>query len=233
MSGSLSALASTSTTATSSASTATTSASSSTTNALTSLSSNFTNFLNLLLTQLQNQDPSSPMDSNTFTSELVQFSSVEQQITTNTSLTSLIQATQGSEVIQATGVVGKSVTVASSQIALQNGTGQVNFTTSTAEPVDISITNSAGVKVREVAETSTAGSNTFTWDGKDSSGTTLADGAYNVAITGTGSGGTTAAVPFTVTGTATGVTNTNGAVTLQVGGLSVDFSKVQSVASGS
>ena len=98
------------------------SSSSSSANALTSLSSNFTSFLGLLLTQLQNQDPSSPMDTNTFTSELVQFSSVEQQITTNSSLTSLIQATQGSEVIQATGVVGKSVTVDSSQIALQNGT---------------------------------------------------------------------------------------------------------------
>ena len=51
------------------------------------------------------------MDTNTFTSELVQFSSVEQQITTNSSLTQLIQATQGSEVIQATGVVGKQVTL--------------------------------------------------------------------------------------------------------------------------
>ena len=202
-------------------------------NALTSLSSNFTSFLNLLLTQLKNQDPSSPMDSNTFTTELVQFSSVEQQITTNSSLTSLIQATQGSEVIQATGVVGKSVTVDSSQIALQNGTGQLNFTTNTATPVNITISNSSGVKVREIAATSEAGQNKFTWDGKDNSGTTVADGAYNVAITGTNSGGTTAAVPFTVTGTASGVTNTNGTVRMQVGGLSVDFSKVQSVASGS
>ena len=222
------------TTANTAAAAAATSSSSTTTpNALTSLTNNFTDFLNLLLTQLKNQDPSTPMDSNTFTSELVQFSSVEQQITTNSSLTSLIQATQGSEVIQATGVVGKSVTVASTQVALQNGTGQLNYTTSTAEPVDIAITNSAGVKVREVSATSTAGSNSFTWDGKDSSGTTLADGAYTVAINGTDAGGTTKAVPFTVTGTATGVTNSNGAVTLQLGALSVDFSKVQSVASGS
>ena len=54
-----------------------------------------------------------------------------------------------------------------------------------------------------------------------------------MAINGKDAGGTTKAVPFTVTGTATGVTNTNGAVTLQLGALSVDFSKVQSVASGS
>jgi flagellar basal-body rod modification protein FlgD len=218
---------------TSAASSAASNSSSSSTNALTSLSSNFTSFLGLLLTQLQNQDPSSPMDTNTFTSELVQFSSVEQQITTNSSLTSLIQATQGSEVIQATGVVGKSVTVDSSQIALQNGSGQLNFNTTSAEPVNITISNSSGTPVQQVSLTSTAGSNTYTWNGKDSSGTTLPDGAYNVAISGTGAGGTTAAVPFTVTGTATGVTNSAGAVTLQVGGVSVDFSKIQSVAAGS
>ncbi len=231
MSGSISTTTPTSTAAAATA--ATSSTSTAAPNALTSLTNNFTDFLNLLLTQLKNQDPSTPMDSNTFTSELVQFSGVEQQITTNSSLTSLIQATQGSEVIQATGVVGKSVTVASTQVALQNGTGQLNYTTASAEPVDISITNSAGVKVREIDATSNAGSNTFTWDGKDDSGTQLADGAYTVAINGTNAGGTTTAVPFTVTGTATGVTNSNGAVTLQVGALSVDFSKVQSVASGS
>ena len=55
---------------------------------LQSLSSNFSDFLGMLMTQLQNQDPTSPMDSNQFTSELVQFSGVEQQINTNTSLTS-------------------------------------------------------------------------------------------------------------------------------------------------
>ena len=57
-------------------------------NPLASLSSNFSDFLNLLMTQLKNQDPTSPMDANSFTSELVEFSSVEQQINTNTSLTS-------------------------------------------------------------------------------------------------------------------------------------------------
>jgi flagellar basal-body rod modification protein FlgD len=158
-------------------------------------------------------------------------SSLLSSTTTNSSLTSLIQATQGSEVIQATGVVGKSVTVDSTKLALQNGSGSLNYTTSTAEPVDITITNSSGIKVKEVSATSSAGSNTYTWDGTDSSGTKLADGLYTVAINGTNAGGTTAAVPFTVTATATGVTNTNGAVTLQMGALSVDFSKILSVGS--
>ncbi len=209
------------------------SATSSTTapNALTSLSNNFNSFLNLLLTQLKNQDPSSPMDANTFTTELVQFSSVEQQITTNTSLTSLIQATQGSEVIQATGVVGKPVTVNSTQIPLQNGAGSLAFTTAVAEPVGIKITNSSGIDVRDASLTSAAGANTWGWDGKDNNGSQLPDGAYTVAVTGSQAGGVSAAVPFTVTGTATGVVNSSGAVTLQLGAVSVDFSKVVSVGS--
>ena len=61
------------------------------TSALGQLSGNFSDFLTMLMTQLKNQDPSSPMDANQFTSELVQFSSVEQQINTNGNLTQLIQ----------------------------------------------------------------------------------------------------------------------------------------------
>ena len=74
-------------------------ATSTSTNALSSLTNNFSSFLNLLMTQLQNQDPSSPMDTNQFTSELVQFSQVEQQITTNSSLTTVFVASHGSESI--------------------------------------------------------------------------------------------------------------------------------------
>src|SRR5262249_27383532 len=89
--------------------------------ALTSLSSNFNDFLKMLMTELQNQDPTSPMNTNEFTSELVQFSSVEQQINTNTSLTQLIQLTQAGEVMQASAMAGKQVTVSSDHVPLQNG----------------------------------------------------------------------------------------------------------------
>src|SRR6202142_1241779 len=100
-------------------------------NSLASLSSNFSDFLNLLMTQLKNQDPSSPMDANSFTSELVEFSSVEQQINTNTSLNTLIQLTQAGDVSQATAVVGKQVMVQSTQMPLQNGNGTLVFTAAT------------------------------------------------------------------------------------------------------
>ncbi len=198
------------------------------TNALSSLSNNFSNFLSMLMTQLQNQDPSQPMDSNQFTSELVQFSSVEQQINTNSDLTQLIQLTQASQVEQSAGMIGKPVTATSSQLALQNGTAQVNFKTSAAEPVAIAVYNSSGAQIQSAALTSAAGNNTWTWNGKAANGTTMPDGAYTVTVTSVG-GNTTSQIPFTVTGTATSVQNNSGTVDVQMGGLTLPFSAVTSV----
>ena len=70
--------------------------------AMKQLSGNFSTFLTLLTTQLKNQDPTSPLDTNQFTSQLVQFASVEQQINTNRSLGQLINLTAtASEVLRA------------------------------------------------------------------------------------------------------------------------------------
>src|SRR3984957_2530117 len=205
-----------------------TAAAASGTTALSSLSGNFTDFLKMLMTQLQNQDPTSPMDTNAFTTELVQFSSVEQQINTNTSLTSLIQLTQAGEVMQGSNMTGKQVTVTSDHLALQNGKGTIQFTTSTAQPVAIAIYNDSGTKLQDATLTSVKGTNTWTWDGSNASGATMPDGAYKVAVAAADSSGTVSALPFSVVGTATGVQSLSTGMQLQMGALSVDFSKVQS-----
>jgi flagellar basal-body rod modification protein FlgD len=197
--------------------------------ALSSLSGNFTDFLNMLMTQLQNQDPTSPMDTNAFTTELVQFSSVEQQINTNTSLTSLIQLTQAGEVMQGSNMTGKQVTATSDHLALQNGKGTIQFATSTAQPVAIAIYNDSGTKLQDATLTSVKGTNTWTWDGSNASGATMPDGAYKVAVAAADSSGTVSALPFSVVGTATGVQSLSTGMQLRIGALSVDFSKVQSV----
>jgi flagellar basal-body rod modification protein FlgD len=199
------------------------------TNALTSLSDNFQSFLGMLMTQLQNQDPTSPMDANQFTSELVQFSGVEQQINTNDSLTQLIQLTQGDTAIQAAAMVGKQITVTSPQMALQNGTGAIDFTATAGENVAISVADANGTVVKTAQLTATQGTNTWTWNGVGDNGSTLADGAYTVSVTGAGAGGTSAALPFSVIGTATGVQVQNGSVQLQMGAVSVPFASLQSV----
>ena len=174
---------------------------------LTSLSSNFSNFLNLLMTQLKNQDPTAPMDANSFTSELVQFTSVEQQINTNSSLTQLIQLTQAADVTQSSGIIGKQVTVQSTQIPLQNSNGTLVFTAPSAGPVSISVQDANGGVLQQATVNATTGNNTWQWNGTNSAGHTLPDGAYTVTVTSGGTNAPATAVPFTVTGTATGVLN--------------------------
>jgi flagellar basal-body rod modification protein FlgD len=197
-------------------------------NALTSLSSNFQDFLSLLMTQLQNQDPSSPMDTNQFTSELVEFSSVEQQINTNSSLTQLIQLTQSGDMLNSAAMVGHQVEVTSNSLPLQNSSGTADFTTATAEPVTITIANANGAVIKSENMQSVAGDNSWTWNGVGDNGTTYPDGAYSIAIT-TNAGGTATAVPFTVVGTATGVTNSGGTLDVSLGGMQVPFSDIDSL----
>ncbi len=201
------------------------------TSALQGLSNNFSDFLQLLMTQLQNQDPSSPMDSNQFTSELVEFTQVEQQINTNQDLTQMIQLTQASQVEQSAGMLGKAVTVNSSQLTLQNGQSEINFNTSSPEAVGITVYNAAGAAVASATVNTQAGANTWTWNGQEANGVTAPDGAYSVSVTQIDTTGSIAAVPFTVTGTATAVQNVSGTVDLQMGGLTLPFSSVVSVGS--
>lgn len=199
------------------------------TSALNKLSGNFSDFLSLLMTQLKHQDPSAPMDANQFTSELVQFSGVEQQINTNSSLAQLIQLTQASQIEQSSGMIGKPVTVTSNQLSLQNGKAQVNFKTPASEPVGITVYNAAGAQVGSTTLTSNAGANTWTWDGRGANGSTAPDGAYTVSVLEVGAIGASATLPFTVTGTTTSVQNIGGTVQLQLGGLTVPFSSVVAV----
>src|ERR1700692_84650 len=77
----------------------------------TEIASNFTTFLQLLTTQLQNQDPLSPMDTNQFTQQLVQFASVEQQMKSNDSLSTLVSLQQTAQTTSALALVGATVVV--------------------------------------------------------------------------------------------------------------------------
>ncbi|MBN8891957.1 MAG: flagellar hook assembly protein FlgD [Rhodospirillales bacterium] len=197
--------------------------------AMGSLSGNFQTFLKMLMTQLQNQDPTSPLDTNQFTSQLVQFSSVEQQINTNSSLTQLIQLTQAAGVLQSTSMVGHKVSVTSDHLALQSGSAALQFAAPSKGPVAIAVYNDNGTKITDAVVDATAGSNTWNWDGRNVNGTQLPDGSYRVAVMGAAADGTTQALPFSVTGTATGVQQNGGSLTLQLGALSVDFSAVKSI----
>src|SRR3982075_4425230 len=89
----------------------------------TTLAGNFQTFLTLLTTQLQNQNPLSPLDTNQFTQQLVQFAGVEQQLKTNEELTSLVTLQQTAQSTQALGFVGKTAVVDGATTKLTNGAG--------------------------------------------------------------------------------------------------------------
>src|SRR5262245_28968446 len=114
------------------------------------IAGNFDTFLQLLTTQLQNQDPLSPLDTNQFTEQLVEFASVEQQINENSNLQTLITLQQTSAATQAMQFLGSSVTVNSSAGTLANATGQPaswNLNSPSPATGSVTITNSSGTVV--------------------------------------------------------------------------------------
>jgi flagellar basal-body rod modification protein FlgD len=132
--------------------------------------------------------------------------------------------------MQGTSMTGKQVTATSTQIAVQNGTGTLNFNDPAAGPVAVAITNSSGQQLFSTTLNATAGQNSWSWNGQNSAGTQLPDGAYSAAVVSENANGTTSALPFTVTGTATGVQSLSSGMQLEMGALTVPFSAVQSVA---
>src|SRR5499427_10571735 len=77
----------------------------------TEIASNFTTFLQLLTTQLKNQNPLDPLDTNQFTQQLVQFAQVEQQLKSNSELSTLVSLQQTAQNTQALNFVGQTVAV--------------------------------------------------------------------------------------------------------------------------
>lgn len=197
--------------------------------ALGKLSNNYSDFLKLLMTQLQNQDPTSPMDTNAFTTELVQFSSVEQQINTNTSLTQLIQLTQSGEILQSSSMVGHTVALSNTPMPVQNGAGKINYTAASAGPVQIGVYNSTGTLLNQSLVTAASGANSWSWNAKDANGNLQPDGAYKVVVAATDKTGAATTLPYTVVGVATGVVKNGANLQLQLGPVTTDFANVQSV----
>src|SRR5246500_1830225 len=108
-------------TTTSTSSSSSNSASSANALASQQIAGNFQSFLELLTTQLQNQNPLDPLDTNQFTQQLVEFAGVQQQLNTNDSLATLVSLQQTAQSTQALGFVGKTAVVNGSTAGLTNG----------------------------------------------------------------------------------------------------------------
>src|ERR1700722_7018697 len=155
----------TTTVPTSSTSNGTSSAAAANALANTQIAGNFQSFLQLLTTQLQNQNPLSPLDTNQFTQQLVEFAGVQQQINTNDSLATLVSLQQTAQSTQALGFVGKTAVVKGNTAALTNSQAAWQLDVPTASTVNISIANSSGQTVFSNKFIANAGNNqTFAWN---------------------------------------------------------------------
>ena len=198
------------------------------------LAEDFDTFLLLLTTQLKNQDPTEPLDTNEFTNQLVQFSSVEQAIATNENLEQLVNLQSSQALSSAVGYVGQFVD-AEGNAGQLNEDGFANFAYELdipANTVQIIITDSLGRAVFSGQGPNEAGKQRVVWDGINSfTGQQEAPGTYNIFITPTNASGETIENQFRTftTGPVTGAEVIDGEVILNVAGTNVPLSNVTAI----
>jgi flagellar basal-body rod modification protein FlgD len=193
------------------------------------IADNFQQFLQLLTTQLKNQDPLSPLDTNQFTQQLVAFASVEQQLKTNTDLDQLVTLNKTSQATSALSFVGSQVTADGSTTQLKNGVAMWNVTSPRPAAASISILDQNGNTVWTGQQTLNTGAQSLPWDGRTSTGSIAPDGLYTIQITAQDAAGQSVAVSTQFTGTVTGVDLSGPQPLLQVGSSYLTLSQVRSI----
>ena len=203
-------------------------------NALASqqIAGNFQSFLTLLTTQLQNQNPLDPLDTNQFTQQLVEFAGVQQQLNTNDSLATLVSLQQTAQSTQALGFVGKTAVVNGSTAALTNSSATWELSVPSASDVTVTIANSTGQAAYTGSYSVAAGDNQpFTWNGQGNDGTQWPDGSYTLTATAKDSSNNTVAITTAIEGVVSSVDLTQSPPLLSINGQTYTVSQIQSIAS--
>jgi flagellar basal-body rod modification protein FlgD len=207
------------------------SANGATANGALNFTQNFDTFLTLLTTQLQNQDPLSPMDTDQFTSQLVMFSQVEQQIKTNSQLSTMIAAQAGAEAVSALPMVGQTIQYNGNQGVLANGQIGFSYTLpSGAASASLQIKDSAGNTVFTKTVTPNAGTQNFIWNGQTSAGVQEPNGGiYTLDVTAASATNATVSATTTAIGQVTGVSVANNVAQFSIGNTSLQVPMSQLV----
>jgi flagellar basal-body rod modification protein FlgD len=193
------------------------------------IAENFDAFLLLLTTQLKNQSPLDPMDTNQFTQQLVQFASVEQQLKSNDTLNALLTSTRGSAVSTAAGFVGMQVTADGSSAQLANGKAEWMINPARNAQANVIVLDSNGSVVATSNQSVTAGAQKFTWDGKTTTGSSALPGEYTIHITARDASGQNVSVKTEIVGQVESVDVSEGDPVLVFGSYRVPLDKVRSV----
>ena len=194
------------------------------------LAEDFDTFLTLLTTQLENQDPLSPLDTTEFTNQLTSFAQVEQAINTNNKLDRLIDLQGITDLTTGVGYIGMVAEATGDKLILEDGAGKIGYELQQdAARTVITIVDQFGVPVLSTPGNTSPGRHIFNWNGVDDVGNQLQDGVYDVLVSAFDVEDNLMESSTTTFGTVSGVESADGAVTLVMGPLSVDLSDVHSV----
>src|SRR5215213_4086168 len=193
------------------------------------IAGNFDAFLKLLTTQLKNQNPLDPLDTNQFTQQLVQFAQVEQQMKQNDQLTTLIAIEKSAQSTTALAFVGTTVAVDGQTAVLANGKANWSFTVSKPATATVTIKNATGQTVYSSGFTMNAGAQSFGWDGRDTNGVQWPDGNYTISVTGKDASGQPVPVSTEIEGIVDSVDLTKTPPDLSIGGQTFKLDKIKRV----
>ncbi|MEX0841189.1 MAG: flagellar hook capping FlgD N-terminal domain-containing protein [Xanthobacteraceae bacterium] len=197
-----------------------------------SIASNFTAFLRLLTTQLQNQNPLDPLDTNQFTQQLVQFAQVEQQLKSNDQLAALVALQKTAQSTAALDYVGKTVVVDGATTQLAGNSAMWSFSAPRPAVATISITDATGELAYTGSYTVEAGQQEFLWDGRGVDGRQWPDGAYTMSITAKDANGQAVAISTEVQGIVDSADLQQDPPILTVGGLEFGLDQIKRVVRG-
>jgi flagellar basal-body rod modification protein FlgD len=195
----------------------------------TEIASNFTTFLQLLTTQLKNQNPLDPLDTNQFTQQLVQFAQVEQQMKSNDQLSSLVSLEKSAQASTALAYVGATVVVDGSTAALANGSATWNLNVTKPSTATITIKDSTGQNVFTGTAAVNPGTQTFTWDGHGNDGRIWPAGNYTLTATAVDAGNQPVAVSTEVQAVVDSVDLTQDPPVMSINGQNYTLDKIKRV----
>lgn len=165
------------------------------------IANNFQAFLQLLTTQLQNQNPLEPLDTNQFTQQLVQFAQVEQQLRSNDQLETLVALQKSTQASAALDFVGKTVVISGATTHL-GADGNTVWTFSSPKPASATVTikDSTGQTAFSSNYAINTGRQDFVWDGRGTNGQRWPAGNYTMTVTAKDANGQTVAITTDVQG---------------------------------
>lgn len=195
----------------------------------TAIAENFDQFLTLLTTQLKNQSPLDPLDTNQFTAQLVQFAGVEQQLKTNQTLTSLLSLNSAGTATSAVGFIGSTITADGATTRLENDKAEWQVNVPRGGSATITIKDSKGSVVQTLTKSLVAGDQTYKWDGTTSTAQKAPAGEYTITIDAKDTAGAAMTATTKISGVVDGVDFTGSIPTLKIGAISVPIDQVKSV----